>query len=316
MVMRLLFLLLVLPALTGCATFYNPASERGDFVFINTGSEVALGKMVDDSVRKQYHFSGDTRFNERVNNIGRQIAAVCDRKDLEYKFFVIDDKELNAFSIPGGYVYVNTALLARANDDELAGVMAHEIGHVVARHAVKHLQTQLGFDIVMSIALNQSSATQAAGVMFNLISLGYSRGDERQADKLAVIYAFKAKYDPRGLLTFFAKLKEEEKKEGTANIPVFLRSHPALDERIKNIGLEIAKVEAPPATSSAPAPLTAAGNKSVVALVKPASAYQLAAVEPVAATPANVTRKMCPLCKRVYSGQDNFCPYDGRKLVF
>ena len=319
MIKRLLYLFIMALSLSGCATVYNPATERKELVFIDTKSEVALGKLINSNVRQDHKISQDPQLNKRVIEAGKKIVEVCDRKDLEYHFFVVDDKELNAFSVPGGYVYVNTGLLAKANDDELAGVMAHEIGHVVARHAVKHLQAALGFDIVMTIAFNKSSAVetyQALNIVYNLISLGYSREDERQADKLGVIYTFKARYDPRGMVTFFAKLKEEEKKEGGANVPVFLRSHPALEERIKNIEKEIDRIEQPQPKTFVKDEAAAADSKPVSSAANTNFSPQIVEKQPVASPSGRITRKMCPWCKRVYSAQYNFCPFDGKRLEF
>src|SRR3989338_7364504 len=188
MLKRPFWIIVVCFYLCSCSTVYNPATQRKELIFIYTLSEVSLGRLIDKSVRQDYKISSDFMLTQRVKRIGAAIVAVCDRKDLEYKFFVIEDKELNAFSIPGGYTYVNTGLLEKASDDELAGVISHEIGHVVARHAVKHLQAVLGFNIVMAIAFNKSEAVdlyRAVNIMYQLVSLGYSREDERQADKLA-----------------------------------------------------------------------------------------------------------------------------------
>jgi len=312
---HLIFLNILLLLTCGCATVYNPATQRQEVVFIDTKSEVALGKMINGGVTKDHKLSKDPQFNQRVKAIGEKIAAVCDRKDLQYEFYVIEDKELNALSLPGGFVYINTGLLKKADDDELAGVMAHEIGHVVARHAVKQLQAALGFNIVMAIAFNKSSAVQAyqaVNIVYNLVSLGYSREDERQADKLAVMYTYKAKYNPRGMITIFAKLKEEEKENGTTNIPVFLRSHPAVEERIKNIEREIKEVEHlkakdSPANVSHPSQ-TVSSSSSVVSGKDTVTKANIA--------PEGITRKMCPRCKRVFPATDNFCPFDGANLVY
>lgn len=288
--------------LSGCASVYNPATERRELVFIDTGSEVALGKSLDRKIRQEHKVVTDPAENQRVNNIGKKISAVCDRSDLQYRFYVLEDRELNAFSIPGGFVYVNTGLLKKADDNELAGVIAHEIAHVVARHSVKHLQAALGFNILMSVAFNKSDAVdlyRAVNVVYNLVSLGYSREDERQADKLTVRYTFKAGYDTNGMLSFFSKIKEEEKENGVGNIPVFLRSHPAVEERIVNIKKEIAGLTVPK-LEPAPAPRSSAGQIQPVGLK----------------TPEGITRKMCPICKRVFPAKENFCRFDGAKLTY
>ena len=162
---------------------------------------------------------------------------------LDYHFKIVKDKELNAFAIPGGFIYVNKGLMDIATNDELAGVLAHEIGHIAARHSVKRLQAVLGYQIIMGIALGisgQQTIGQATDVVFNLVNLGYSRKDELLADRLAVKYSRKSGFNPRGILTFFEKLKKEAEKEGPNFNLVFLSSHPPLEQRIKNIEDEIA----------------------------------------------------------------------------
>lgn len=226
--------------LCGCATVYNPATEKKELILLDTPSEVALGKVISKQVELQYPLSKDGEQARRLNLIGERIAQVCDRQDLKYYFKVVNDEELNAFSLPGGFVYVNSGLMDKATDDELACVLAHEIGHIAARHAAKKLQVSLGYQIVMSLAFRNASSldlARAVNITFNLISLGYSREDERLSDKLAVKYAFKANFKPEAMISFFEKLKAEEK--GGAYHIAFLESHPAIDERIKNVKQEI-----------------------------------------------------------------------------
>ncbi len=142
----------------------------------------------------------------------------------------------------GGFIYVNYGLIESANDDELAGVVAHEIGHIAARHSVKQLQTAMGYQIVLSIITGmngQADINSALNVVFNLVNLGYSRKDEFLADKLAVRYVRRAGFSPIGLITFFNKLKEEGDKKGTGSKLVFLSSHPPIEQRIARIAEEI-----------------------------------------------------------------------------
>ena len=228
---------------SGCVTIYNPATQRRETLLIDTQSEVALGRDMDRQVQNKFKILQDSKRQTRLNNIGIKVSGFSDRQDLTYYFKIIDDKEFNAFAIPGGYIYVNAGLLDTATDDELACVLGHEIGHVAARHSVKQLEANLGYQIVMSIALGisgQQTMGQAMDIVFNLASLGYSRKDESLADKLAVKYARNAGFDPHGMITFFKKLeKEAEKKGGNLHIE-FLSSHPDLKERIKNVEKEIA----------------------------------------------------------------------------
>ena len=236
-----IYIVLVL-FLSGCVTIYNPATERQEFVFIDTQSEVSIGKSLSNQINQDNKIYKDWFLNQRLENIGRQVASVSDRSNLEYNFFIIENEDLNAFALPGGFIYVHKALMDKASDDELACVLAHEIGHVAARHSVKRLETALGYQIVMSLAFGESSSAnlyQAINVVFNVVSLGYSREDERLADRLAVKYSYHSGYDPMAMVSFFNKLKQQAKERGSGYNLVFLSSHPPLDERINNVKNEI-----------------------------------------------------------------------------
>lgn len=228
--------------LTGCVTIYNPATQRKETLLIDTKSEVALGRDMDRQIQKKLKILNDPQMQYRLENIGNKVANFSDRRDLTYYFRIVKDKELNAFAIPGGFIYVNSGLMDIATDEELACVLAHEIGHIAARHSVKKLQASLGYQIIMSIALGISqnqTMGRAMDIVFNLVNLGYSRKDELLADRLAVKYAKKAGYNPSAMITFFEKLRQEEKKRGPNFNLVFLSSHPPIKERIKNIENEI-----------------------------------------------------------------------------
>jgi predicted Zn-dependent protease len=240
-------LLLILPAislLAGCVTIYNPATERKEMLLLDTSQEVALGTDMNNQLQRKLKILNDPLMQSRLNSIGARVGGASDRQDLIYHFGIVKDKEFNAFAIPGGFIYVNSGLMDAATDDELACVLAHEIGHIAARHSVKRLQTTLGYQLIMSIALGATSGGQttasAIDVVFNLVDLGYGRKDELLADKLAVRYSKRAGFDPHAMITFFEKLKKEEEKGGGGfNLP-FLSSHPPLEQRIKNIEKEIA----------------------------------------------------------------------------
>lgn len=234
------FMLLVL---SGCVTFYNPATGKKETLLIDTTSEVSLGRDIDRQIQRKLKILQDPKKQERLNNIAIRVSGVSDRQDLAYHFKIIDDKEFNAFAIPGGFIYLNVGLLDAATDDEIACVLGHEIGHVAARHSVKKLQANLGYQILMNIAVGlsgQQTIARVADIAFDLTALGYSRKDELLADKLAIKYSRKAGFDPYGTITFFRKLqKEAEKKGGTLRIELF-SSHPDIEERIRNAEKEIA----------------------------------------------------------------------------
>lgn len=248
MINKHVIFIVVMFLLCGCATIYNPATQRSEFILIDTESEVSLGRAMSKQINSESKISNDSIWNERLNKVGQKVAASSDRKDLKYQFFVIEDDDLNAFALPGGFIYVHSAVLKEANDDELACVLAHEIGHVAARHSAKRLQVALGYQIVMSLAFSKSSAVdlyRAINVVFNVVSLGYSREDERLADRLAVKYAYKSNYKPEAMINFFNKLKAQSNDRGQGYNLVFLSSHPPIDERINNIKKEISLLKEP-----------------------------------------------------------------------
>jgi predicted Zn-dependent protease len=220
----------------GCVTIYNPATERKETYFIDTKQEIALGRDMDAELHKKLTLVKDPLMQRRLDSIGQRVATYSDRLDLMYTFAIVKDKELNAFAIPGGFIYVNSGLMDQANDDELAGVLAHEIAHIAARHSVKKLQSVLGYQIIMGIILGtagSSSVNQAIDVVFSLVSLGYSRQDETLADKLAVRYTRRANFDPRGIISFFRKLQADSQRSGRPAQNEFLSSHPDIENRIR-----------------------------------------------------------------------------------
>jgi len=298
-------------SISGCATIYNPATEKKEVVFITTPMEVALGKNAAMQVTQQYAFVKDPQQVNKVTEIGEKLAKVSDRTDLKYHFAVVEDKEINAFTMPGGYIYINSGLLTITNDDELACVIGHEIGHVAARHIAKKLQTQLGYDILMNIALQNTSVRQmqrAIDVTFNLVELGYSREDELLADRLGAKYAYKAGYDPNAMITFLKKLKEKDKSDMG---PVFLRSHPYTSQRIqmmeKEIPVIISKVDAK-ANQKANSSNSSSSNANAQ------SQSQITAKSAENEASKLPTRVMCSKCRRIFPGTVKFCPYDGTKL--
>ena len=228
----------------GCVSVYNPATEKKEIYFIDDRTEIGMGRNIAADLAVSNKMVQDEVMNRRVKNIGERIAAVSDRNSLTYNFAVIDSGEINAFAAPGGYIFVNRGLVEAVNDDELAFVLAHEIGHVCARHSVKRLQAALGFNLISSIALRNPeyrNIREGVNVIYNIISLGYSRQDELQADSLGIKYLVLAGYDSKGAVTMMEKLKEKSDRGYT--FP-FLRSHPPADERIQNIKAVIENTEA------------------------------------------------------------------------
>jgi len=170
---------------------------------------------------------------------------VSDRQDLRYQFGVIREKDLNAFALPGGTIYVHSALAERADEDELAAVLAHEVGHVAARHAAKHLQADLGFTLLAQIAQAAGAGPESgklANSIYGLIRNGYSRRDELEADRLGLKYALRAGYNPEGMLTFFQKMLEERPEDRMDQAMVWQRTHPLTSDRIAEARKEIERL--------------------------------------------------------------------------
>jgi predicted Zn-dependent protease len=240
-----LILFTLLLGSSGCTTIYNPATQRKETLLLDTPSEVALGQDMDKQVRQKLQLIANPQIQDRLNLIGSKISAASDRQDIVYQFQIVKDKELNAFAIPGGYIYVHSALMDAAGDDELAAVLGHEVGHLAARHSVKQLQAVMGYQLLMSIVVGASgkqNILQATDIIFSLVNLGYSRQDEYLADKLGVKYTKRAGFNPYGAVTFFRKLQAEADKEGPQANIVFLSSHPPIYERIKRVEAEISNL--------------------------------------------------------------------------
>ena len=230
----------------GCLMVTNPATQKEEFVLFNDIQEVQIGQQVVSEVEKEYKVSQDPRLNSWVEEIGQRLVAVSERKNLRFQFKVLDRDEINAFALPGGFIYVHKGLLKAVDDDaELAGVLAHEIGHVTARHGIRKLQTHIGYNLLMDILFKDNAkAQELMNVGFTLVVLGYGRENEFQADKLSVIYALRAGYNPHGIAQFLQKIKQMQKREPSI-VETLLSTHPPTSERIKRVNEEIARLRPP-----------------------------------------------------------------------
>ncbi len=241
--MQRLFILVALGFfLCGCATEYNLATGRKEYILISETSELRMGKSLSRQVEGKYKLPDDELVQQRVNEIGQRIARSSDRKDIPYHFKVLEGEEVNAFALPGGYIYVNKGLVDKLDtDDELAYILGHEVGHVAAKHSVKRIQGALGYGLLRILASKvdeKGKVGRGLDIAFGQIMLGYSREDELLADRLGVKYARKAGYDPEAAIQFLEKLREIEKKK-PARIPIYLRTHPPILKRVEAVRMEI-----------------------------------------------------------------------------
>jgi predicted Zn-dependent protease len=224
----------------GCAT---TGINKGDFNLISSSDEVEMGKEFASQVDSQFVISGDEELGAYVQSVGDRIVRVCDRQDIEYRFTVIEKDELNAFALPGGYIYIYTGLM-RALDDEaqLAGVLAHEVGHVTARHSTERLTAMYGYQIIASLVLGDnpnSYAVLVANIFSTTGFLAYSRENEFEADRLGATYATDSGYDPNGVAELLGKFVDAEASE-PSKLEEWLSTHPPASDRIERVNALIA----------------------------------------------------------------------------
>ncbi|MGC9080086.1 beta-barrel assembly-enhancing protease [Sulfurihydrogenibium sp.] len=234
-----IFLIAVFFISLSCATVQDPLTGKPTLTLLSTEQEIQIGqKVVPEAINQNGGLYPDQEVQSYIRNLGYKIAAHSPRK-VDYQFYLVNSKEINAFALPGGPVFVNRGLiLILDNESELAGVMAHEIGHITARHHARFLEKTYGMNLLLNILAVATSNSQyqqvilqLAQVSAGLLQLKYSRDQENEADALGVRFAYEAGYDPRGLITTFEKFKAMEK----VNAPSWLLTHPLPEDRIKNV---------------------------------------------------------------------------------
>lgn len=226
---------------SGCSTEYNLATGQQETLLHGTEKEISIGAALSLQFDKNFKINTDLDVNERVQKILDRLVVVCDRQELVYTIKVIDEDKLNAVSLPGGYVYVYKGLIdAVDSDDQLAGVIGHELGHITSKHSMKKLQSMYGYTLLQLAAIQSRNGQLARGLStaFLSIFLEFSQEDEFWADKLGVKYAKKAGYDPQGMLQFLKKLKEKQDKEPLRPYS-YWRTHPFIPQRIAAVNQEI-----------------------------------------------------------------------------
>jgi len=228
--------------LNGCSTEYNIATGQQESFIYSTDKEVAMGKSIANEVDKEYKAVDDPLVQKRIEDIGKRIAAVSDRKEIDYHFLVLDDDEVNAVSLPGGFVYIFKGLLDKlSTDDEVAGVLAHEVAHIVARHSIKKLQAIQGYTILrilVAAAPKTGEVGNAADAAFTELLLGYSREDELLADQLGARYLKLAGYDQNAMISVLQKLQEVNRRRPLQERSYF-KTHPYVPDRIREVKQEI-----------------------------------------------------------------------------
>jgi len=208
---------------------------------VSQQQEVQMGQQYAAQIAQQLPLINDPLVVRYINVLGDSLASVTSRPGLPWHFYVVNSSVINAFSIPGGYVYINRGLIERADRmDEVAGVMAHEIGHVVERHSVKQMQQQQGANIGVTLACVLTNVCNNP-VTANAINIGgaavfarFSRADETQADNEAFKFVVRAGISPEGLVTMFQKLLADRQSK-PSSVTAWFATHPLEEQRIKDI---------------------------------------------------------------------------------
>ncbi len=202
--------------------------------------EIALGRGLANEVERNSKIVQDPVISEYVNRLGQNIVRNSDAK-VPFTIKVIDNDEINAFALPGGFFYVHTGLIRLAESDaELAGVMAHEIAHVNARHGTRQasraqITNWLRIPLIFVGGGVGYAVSQAAGLAIPLTFLKFSRGFEAEADLLGVQYLYKSGYDPAAMVTFFERIQAQKKKKESGGLAAAFGSHPPTGDRIKKV---------------------------------------------------------------------------------
>jgi len=228
-------LIVVSLLLTSCVTVYNPVTAREEPTLIGESREIQIGREAAESLEKKQGLVNSPEMNRRIKRIGEEIARVCGRSHLPYSFKILKSKDVNALALPGGFIYVTKGLMKVVEtDSQLASILGHEVGHVCARHAIKKLEAQIGYSLLYTLIFRgeKEDIQKLANMTFNLVTLGYSRQDEFQADELGIKYAYKAGYNPHGMAEFLKVLKKNYKRT-PSQIEVFFSTHPHIDDRIE-----------------------------------------------------------------------------------
>ena len=218
-----------------CAT--NPVTGKKEFMLMSTSDELAQGKQMDPQILRAYGQYQDAKLAAYLSALGKRLGALSHQPDIAYSVQALDSAVVNAFAVPGGYVYLTRGILGYLNDEaELAGVMAHEIGHIAARHSAQQYsraqaaQLGLGLGSLLSPTFKKYAGLAGAGI--SILFLSFSRENEREADDLGVLYSSKAGYDAHRMAELFVTLERLNPGEGKDGLPAWFSTHPNPPDRI------------------------------------------------------------------------------------
>jgi len=239
LLVTLLFICLCPWLCPGCAT--NPITGKTQLMLISPEQDIEIGRRYAPEVEKQ--MGGripNPELQQYVDSVGQAVARVSDRPDFEYHFVAVNDESLNAVALPGGYIFITRTMLENLRSEaQLAAILAHETTHVVARHSSEAMSRQVGFEILLSAVMSDgtSQAVQSvAGLTRQIIELGYSRNQEREADIGGLEYMVRAGYSPYAMVEAMQMLQNRQKVRPIT----FLSTHPSPENRIAYLEDKIA----------------------------------------------------------------------------
>ncbi|HZR22287.1 MAG TPA: M48 family metalloprotease [Vicinamibacterales bacterium] len=233
-------------ALAACAT--NPVTGQREFSLMSEDKEIQLGQEQDVQVRKEMGVYADRAMQQYVNDVGLKLAQTSERPNLPWHFAVVDSPAINAFALPGGYIYITRGILPFLQDEsQMAGVLGHEIGHVNARHSARQYSrstaSQLGL-IVGSIFVPQTRPFAQLGESgLGLLMLKNSRDDELEADSLGAKYAARAGWDPDGIPQMLTTLERIAEASDNRGVPNWMQTHPVAEDRVQKVQAAVRDAE-------------------------------------------------------------------------
>ena len=233
--------LTLIACLASCTLFLNncarnPVTGKSQVVLMSEAQEIATGKEADPQIIAQFGLYDDKALQDFITQKGKQLAAISHRPNINYEFKIVDSDVINAFAIPGGYVYFTRGIMAHFNNEaQFMGVLGHETGHITARHSVAQQRNalfgQLGIIAGVIINPNLAQFADAASQGLGLLFLKFGRDAERQADELGVEYSSKLGYDAKEMADFFITLERKGEGSAAAELPEFLSTHPNPGDR-------------------------------------------------------------------------------------
>jgi predicted Zn-dependent protease len=239
--LKVFFILIAFLLLNSCAK--NPVTGKNDFMLMSKGQEVAMGQQSDPDIVAFFGVVENPALQKFINEKGQEMVSISHRKDLKYEFKIVDSPVVNAFAVPGGYVYFTRGIMAHFNNEaEFAGVLGHEIGHITARHSAKQYsnaqlaQIGLAAGSILSPTFAQLADMAQSGVQ--LLFLKFGRDAESQADKLGAEYSTKIGYDAQQMSEFFKTL--DRLSQQSEKVPTFLSTHPDPADREVKVAKEAA----------------------------------------------------------------------------